>query len=315
MAGTRSRDPLYRRRLDAVWLGKVIGHLRGLWYEWGMSSDLGSVLQSPWRDLVFVAFDTETTGKYPIESEVCEVAAVKWRNGRVIDTFQTLIKPSKPMGSEVIAIHGITNEMVESAPRMSEKVGEFHAFIQGAIPMAHHAPFDLGFMAIEFEKAGLPLPEGPALCTSLLSRKLFPDSKDHRLQTLIGFFKLEKGTAHRALDDAKACLEVGLNCLEKAGDGPLERATDAQGGPLHWERFSMRAIDATPVGRALIQAVREQKIVEMVYGAGSNPGSARRVHPIGVVRSLDGDFLVAYDEKDQRSKRYYMEKVLSVVKA
>jgi DNA polymerase III subunit epsilon len=88
--------------------------------------------------------------------------------------------------------------MVEHAPRMSERIEHFHSFIQGAIPVAHHAPFDLGFVAIEFENAGLPLPTMPALCSSLLARKLFPESTNHRLQTLIPFFGIEQGTAHRA---------------------------------------------------------------------------------------------------------------------
>ncbi len=266
-----------------------------------------------WRNLTFVGFDTETTGKYPLEAEICEIAAVKWRGGQVIDTFQTLIKPSKPMGAEVIAIHGITNEMVELAPRMSEKIHEFHSFIQGAIPVAHHAPFDLGFISHEFEKAGLSLPELPVVCSSLLSRKLFPESENHRLQTLIGFFNLERGTAHRALDDARACLEVALKCFERTGvEALLENSFQAQGGPLTWLRFSLRALRENPVLHRLIDAIQEQKIVEMAYGAGSKPGEKRRVHPLGLVRSLDGDFLVAYAEKDQRSKRYYVEKIVSI---
>ena len=271
-----------------------------------------SIASQKWRELTFVGFDTETTGKYPIESEICEIAAVKWRGGQIIDRFEALIKPSKPMGAEVIAIHGITNEMVESAPTMAERISQFHDFIQDAIPVAHHAPFDLGFVAIEFEKAGLALPTMPALCSSLLARKLYPESTNHRLQTLIPFFGLEQGQAHRALDDARACLEVGLRCLQKTGEeAVLEHAFQAQGGPLSWQRFSMRALHENQIYATLIEAVKKQAIVEMSYSAGSTPGEKRRVHPIGVVRSLDGDFLVAYAEKDQRSKRYYMEKIVS----
>jgi DNA polymerase-3 subunit epsilon len=269
-----------------------------------------SVEQSPWRELDIVAFDTETSGKYPLTAEICELAAVKWRSGKIVETFQTLLKPSKLMDAEVIAIHGITNDMVESAPQMSEKIAEFHAFIQGAVTVAHHAPFDLGFVSLEFEKANLPLPLEPALCSSLLSRKLFPESRNHRLQTLIDFFGLEKGTAHRALDDAKACLEVGLRCLEKVGDLPLLNAFEHQGGRLTWQRFSMKAIQEGSVA-SLMQAIRDEKKIDMVYSAGSMPGEMRRVHPLGLVRSLDGDFLVAYDEKDQRSKRYLLERVVS----
>lgn len=263
-----------------------------------------------WRDLTIVAFDTETSGKYPLSAEICEIAAVKWRGGEIIETFETLIKPVKTMGAEVIAIHGITNEMVENAPAIGERISDFHAFIQGALVVAHHSPFDLGFVAHEFEKVGLSLPVEPALCSSLLSRKLFPESQNHRLQTLIKFFDLPQGTAHRALDDTKACLEVALRCLAKTGDdSEIDKAFEAQGGAITWQRFSMRDLEVVPTVRTLMTGILEQKRVSMVYASGSSPGAARVVHPEGLVRSLDGDFLVAYDEKDQKSKRYYVQKI------
>lgn len=264
-----------------------------------------------WRDLTIVAFDTETSGKYPLSAEICEIAAVKWRGGEVVETFETLIKPVKPMPPENIAIHGITNEMVETAPAIHEKIAEFHAFIEGAVVVAHHSPFDLGFVSHEFEKAGLSLPVAPALCSSLLSRKLFPESENHRLQTLIKFFALNQGTAHRALDDTKACLDVALRCLEKAGsDVTLSEVFNSQGGEIRWQRFSQAdLLSARPINRVLAEAITDQRRVTMTYTSGSNPGVPRIVQPEGLVRSLDGDFLVAYDEKDQRSKRFYVEKV------
>jgi len=264
-----------------------------------------------WPEVDLIGFDTETTGKYPLSAEVCELAAVKWRGGQIVDTFQTLLKPSKPMASEVIAIHGITNEMVETAPKMEAKIGEFREFIRGGLVVAHHAPFDLGFISLEFEKHGIDLPLEPALCSSLLARRLFPESENHRLQTLVGFFDIERGQAHRALDDARACLEVTFRCLRKTGESAaLVEAFAAQGGALHWQRFSIRELEAmNPVARILIQAMREEKVIEMCYGAGSTSGEKRRVHPLGLVRSLDGDYIVAYGEKDQRSKRYQIEKI------
>ncbi|RYZ70016.1 MAG: WYL domain-containing protein, partial [Proteobacteria bacterium] len=238
------------------------------------------------------------------------IGAVKWKNGEIVGTFETLLKPTTPMGAEVIGIHGITNEMVESAPSISEKIAEFYEFIKDAVVVAHHAPFDLGFVAHEFEKAGLPLPTVPALCTSLLSRNLFLESENHRLQTLIKFFNLPQGTAHRALDDTKACLEVGLRCLEKTGtDADLKEAFAAQGGLISWQRFSMKALDEKPAMKTMKQAIAEQKIVEMNYGSTLASATKRKIHPHGLVRSLDGDFVMAYDEKEQRSKRYYVEKI------
>jgi DNA polymerase-3 subunit epsilon len=286
-----------------------------MWFSGFMHEKSPTYASLSWADVDLIGFDTETTGKYPLSAEVCELAAVKWRGGRIVDAFQTLLKPSKPMDAEVIAIHGITNEMLENAPEMGAKIGEFREFIRDGIVVAHHAPFDLGFMSLEFEKHGIELPLEPALCSSLLARKLFPESDNHRLQTLVGFFDLEKGQAHRALDDARACLEVTLRCLRKTGEGAtLVEAFVSQGGALQWQRFSIHELEAmSPFARVLTQAIREERIVEMSYGAGSTPGEKRRVHPLGLVRSLDGDYVVAYVEKTQRTKRYLLEKIGSPV--
>ena len=129
-------------------------------------------MHTPWFDSTFVAIDLETTGKYPLDAEICEMAAVKWRAGEVGDTFHSLIRPVLRMSDEVIAIHNITNEMVETAPGLHEKLAELHAFIGDGYILAHHAPFDMGFLTWEFEKAGLMLPSAPGFCTSLLSRAL-----------------------------------------------------------------------------------------------------------------------------------------------
>src|ERR1700677_4644319 len=101
----------------------------------------------PWRDYTYVAFDTETSGKFPLVAEIVEIAGVKWQRGKVIETYQTFVKPQRPMGESVIRIHHITNEMVEDAPRIHEVLPGFDAFIQGSVLMAHHAAFDMGFLA------------------------------------------------------------------------------------------------------------------------------------------------------------------------
>ncbi len=267
--------------------------------------------QTPWSEAIFVSFDTETTGKYPLTAEVCELSAVKWRGDEIIATFSTLLKPTYPMRDEVIAIHGITNEMVAKAPTISEKIAEFRSFLDGAVAVAHHAPFDLGFMSLEFEKAGFALPSEPAICSSLLSRKVLPESPDHRLQTLIQFLQLPQGQAHRALDDAKACWQVTLRSMQKLGNGPLSSVFDAQGGTIWWSRFSMRALEESDSVGPIVQASREQREIDFVYVSGSKKGQTRRVLAVGVVRSLDGDFFVGAEPGTTQTKRYFLNKVIS----
>src|SRR5690242_6187174 len=108
------------------------------------------------RELNLIALDIETTGQYPFAAEICELAAVKWSKGQIVDQFQTLIRPNQLMGDFVISIHNITNEMVSTAPAIEEKIAEFHAFIADGICIAHHAPFDLGFITVDLERANQP---------------------------------------------------------------------------------------------------------------------------------------------------------------
>lgn len=275
-----------------------------------------SQIQS-WYDTTFVAIDLETTGKYPLDAEICEMAAVKWRGGQVVDTFQTLIRPTHRMGEEVIAIHNITNEMVENSPRLSEKLHEFYEFIRPHYIIAHHAPFDLGFLAWEFEKARLALPENQVICTSLLSRAMNSNVANHRLATLASHFKIEAGAAHRALDDAKTCLEVALKYFDKLGrEAKLADIFQVQQTALKWTRYSIEELMEREHLRLLVRALRDKFEVVITYEAGSRPGQPRKVFPLGLVRSLDGDFLVATegnkDGDETHPKRYFLDKISNV---
>lgn len=268
---------------------------------------------SPWRDATFVAFDLETTGKYPLESEVCEVAAVKHQGGKIVDEFQSLVKPSAPMGAFVISIHNITNEMVANAPPISEVAPKFRQFLGDAVPVAHHAPFDLGFMAWEFEKLALELPPANALCTALISRRALPASPNHRLQTLVKHLGIPAGQAHRALDDAKACMAVALKCFEKIGpEAKLDDIYKFQGSELKWSDYSINSLSEKGSMLNLVSAIKQRARVELVYLGGSRPGQPRELNPIGIVRNPNGDFLVASEPGEEQTKRFFLSQITSV---
>ncbi|MGE0529110.1 MAG: exonuclease domain-containing protein [Bdellovibrionales bacterium] len=270
-----------------------------------------------WSDSTFVAIDLETTGKYPMDAEICEMAAVKWRGGQVIGSFHSLIKPTHRMSEEVIAIHNISNEMVENSPAIGAKLSEFHDFIREGWLIAHHAPFDMGFLAWEFEKARLPFPERPGLCTSLLSRAINFDVPNHRLATLAAHFGIPAGAAHRALDDARTCLNVALRYFEKLGaEAKLSDILGIQVTPLPWERFSIEALTEREHFRTLVRALRDRREVHITYEGGSRPGQSRKVFPLGLVRQPESDFLVATEGNNEgdevKPKRYFLEKISTV---
>lgn len=270
-------------------------------------------LNVPWAEATFVALDLETTGKYPLDAEICEMAAVKWRNGQIIDTFQSLIRPTQPMSQAVIAIHNITNEMVVDAPLLPEKIADFHRFICDGWLIAHHAPFDMGFLGWDFERARLPLPENPVVCTSLLSRAVVHGVSDHRLATLAQHFSVDAGVAHRAFDDAKTCLGVALKCFEIVGtSGTVAQLFEAQNRVLDWKNFSIEVLMEKEMFRLLVRATIDKREVFLTYDGGSRPGQIRRVFPLGLVRNPEGDFLVATEGDEVQTKRYFLEKVSGV---
>lgn len=268
----------------------------------------------PWKDATFIAIDLETSGKYPLDAEICEMAALKWQGGQVIETFQSLVRPTRQMGEECISIHHITNEMVENSPRIGEKIQDFYNFIKDGYIIAHHSPFDMGFLAWEFEKARLPLPTNPVFCTSLISQAINYNTANHRLATLAEYFKIEAGAAHRAFDDAKTCLNVALKFFEKLGDeATVSDLFNAQQTALLWPRYSIEALMERDHFRTMIRAVVDKLELIITYESGSRPGEPRKVYPMGIVRSLNGDFLVATegnkDGDETHPKRYFLEHI------
>ncbi|MFZ4403911.1 MAG: exonuclease domain-containing protein [Pseudobdellovibrionaceae bacterium] len=264
-------------------------------------------------DWTFVAFDTETTGGYPVGSEIVEFGAVKWQGGQEVGRLEFLFKPSEPMADFIIGIHGITNEMVSQADKIEKHIKTIHDFFRDSIVVAHHAPFDMGFLAYDFEKYGLDLNFPQALCTSLLARKWIRGSINHKLQTLISFLKLDQGQAHRALDDAKACLGVLFKCFDQMGwDKSLEDAYKSQGKNLNWANYSLLG-SANAQGKELIKALQQKKDVDMVYASGRSQGKVQRLKPLGIVRNPDGDYLSAICYSDNTKKRYYLNRINDVL--
>jgi DNA polymerase-3 subunit epsilon len=272
-------------------------------------------LQVPVRELSehysIVAFDTETSGAYAIESEVIELGAVKWKNGQVTEKFNVLLKPSKPLTEDNIRIHGITNEMLVDAAEMKNEILKFCEFVHGSVLIAHHAPFDLGFLSIDIEANQLHFPETLNLCSSLLSRAVLPAS-NHRLQTLIKEHNLVGGAAHRAYDDAYACLQVFLKCLEKFDEQTtLAKILDVQKKDLAWRNYQVLGLPDQKI-KSLIKAMRAQSSINIVYEGGQTKNKTRPIKPFGIVRNPDGDYISAECGLDMQRKRFYLDKIKEV---
>lgn len=168
------------------------------------------------EDATYVVFDVETTGLSAVYDTIIELAAVKIKNGEVIETFERFANPHHPLSNTTIELTGITDDMVKDAPDISVVLKEYNEWIGDAILVAHNASFDVGFFNVGLQKIGLPKSTNPVIDTLELGRFLYPNFKNYRLNTLAKKFNVELTQHHRAIYDTEATGHIFLKMLGDA---------------------------------------------------------------------------------------------------
>ena len=100
----------------------------------------------PRKKEIEIVLDTETTGLDYTRERIIEFAAVRLENGKIKDEFQTLINPHQHIRKSSIAVHGITQDMVEDAPTEEEALPKILEFIGDYPIVAHNVIFDYSFL-------------------------------------------------------------------------------------------------------------------------------------------------------------------------
>ncbi|WP_156289097.1 PolC-type DNA polymerase III [Oceanobacillus salinisoli] len=152
----------------------------------------------------YVVFDVETTGLSAVYDTIIELAAVKIHQGEIIDRFEDFANPHHPLSQTTIELTGITDEMVKDAPEVEEVLKNFHEWMEDAILVAHNASFDMGFLNQGLKKISYEKAKNPVIDTLELARFLYPELKNHRLNTLSKHLDVELTQHHRAIYDAEA---------------------------------------------------------------------------------------------------------------
>lgn len=168
----------------------------------------------------FVCFDLETTGLYATNDKITEIGAVKVKDGSIVDTFSTFADPERTIPAKVVQLTGITDSMVKGAPSQEQAVRSFLEFCDGAVLVAHNAPFDTGFIRKACLDYGIEY-NYTSVDTVAIARNILPDINNVKLDTLAKYFRLGKFNHHRAVDDAEMLTNIFLNMirlLEKKHD-------------------------------------------------------------------------------------------------
>jgi DNA polymerase-3 subunit epsilon len=162
------------------------------------------------REVTFVVLDLETTGGAPDGNGITEIGAVKVRGGEQLGEFATLVNPGAPIPPFITVLTGITEAMVLPAPPIEEALPALLEFLGDAVFVAHNAPFDTGFLKAACLRHGYVWPAPRVLDTAQLARRLLTGDEvaNNRLGTLAAHFRTAVRPTHRALEDARATVEV-----------------------------------------------------------------------------------------------------------
>jgi len=162
-----------------------------------------------------VVLDTETTGIGPEIHRLLEIAALEFvpENGGILVPYHQVINPRRDVPAEAAAVHGWTTELLQDKPVFEDIADEFLAFVEGAHVVIHNAPFDVGFLDTELQRAGKPKLTAVAAsitCTLKEARTWLRDMPRHRLDDLCERFGVDRSmrVLHGALIDCELLASV-----------------------------------------------------------------------------------------------------------
>ncbi|MCB0749653.1 MAG: GIY-YIG nuclease family protein, partial [Ignavibacteriae bacterium] len=166
-------------------------------------------------EATYSVLDFETTGTSPPKSRAIEIGIVRIENGKITETFQSLLNPEQFIPPFISQLTGITNAEVFDAPTFESISQDVKEFIEGSILIGHNLPFDYAFLKSEFERADIQLPKLEQICTLKISRKILPELKSKSLGNMVKHFRIQHKNVHRALGDALVTAKLFLKLLKK----------------------------------------------------------------------------------------------------
>lgn len=151
-----------------------------------------------------VIVDVETTGLDYTREKIIEFAGVKLVNGKIKETFETLINPHHHIRKSSQAIHGISEDDLKDAPEEEEIYPEIFGFLEDATIVAHNAVFDFSFLNKTSKRLYNKPLENNYIDTQMMFKEVYPQYESCGLDCLVSVFGASNEQRHRAMGDAMA---------------------------------------------------------------------------------------------------------------
>lgn len=172
---------------------------------------------------MFAIVDIETTGSYASANGITEIAIHVFDGNKVVEKFQTLINPRQQIPRYIQAMTGISNEMVQGAPKFEDVAEKIFSILHKKTFVAHNVNFDYSFVKSHLEGAGFSFHTNK-LCTVRLSRKILPGFQSYSLGKLCSALNIKINDRHRAGGDAEATVKLFQHLLKNDKDNHIDKS-------------------------------------------------------------------------------------------
>ncbi len=252
---------------------------------------------------IYSFFDTETTGFDPYWDghRVIQAAVLRARGGEVIDTFDSLVNPGRSIPDETISIHGITGEMVESAPTFDLVLPPLLDRLRGTMVVIHNAPFDLAFLDQGIREYGLD-PEALTIVDTLEIARRHLSFPGNALRKISRYYGIESPLPHRATYDVEILRQVFDRFVEEL---EIETVDDL---------MALSGVYRTTIGEKATPpdfwqaAIASSAAVTITYQ--SRTGSTERViEPIGYQERSGRQYLIAFCRLRNERRTFRLDRI------
>ena len=167
----------------------------------------------PIKEAEFCIVDIETNGSKIEKHQIIELAALKVKDGKIIDRFESLVH-TKEINPHITEITGIKAEDTKDAPSLTEVLKKFKLFLGNAVFVAHDVKFDYMFISKSMQKIGLEPLLNRSLCSLALAERTIVSYR-YALSYLNDALKLNpNATHHRAMSDVLTTYGLFLLSLQ-----------------------------------------------------------------------------------------------------
>ncbi len=226
------------------------------------------------KEARYAALDIETTGINFGHDRICEIGIVVWEEGHKLLEFGTLVNPEHKISKISYRVHGISDEMVEKAPKFYEIAPRVAELLRDSVIIGHNlTALDISFINKELRYAGQRPIFNTFIDTYRIARKMYPGLKKNSLKNFAMMLGVKVGEIHRALPDARLAMKVWLKLMERFRKIGIETFEDMEKQGLLNSRMKPRV-------KQVFDLAKETGLVRIVYKSPYSGRTVRVIEPL-----------------------------------